>query len=435
MRSTFLFYDIETTGLNKAFDQVLQFAAIRTDQMLNELERHEFFVQLNADVIPSPKAMITHHLSLKDIAKGHNEYDAIKKIHAMMNQPGTISVGYNTLGFDDEFLRFSFYRNLLSPYTHQFANGCGRMDIYPMAVMYYLFKNEMLKWPSNFKLENINALNQLVSGRAHHAMVDVEATLALAKIFFDDRIMWNHVTGYFNKRKDEERITALKTGLAIDGIFGADKNYQSPVLYLGNHLHYKNQSIWLRLDQEDFSTLTPESRYVVRKKCGEPSFIIPIKPKYVSVEKQKLVDANLEWLSAHPAELKAISHYHLHFQYPTYPSVDVEASLYLNGFMTTPEQHFCQQFHAKSVEDKIPLVEKFQASPLKILATRILGRHFSKNTFFDEYMQKVNPLDEENALIDYRGQKRLTPKAALAEISRMNSEETLTDEQRVLLRE
>ena len=39
--ATYLFYDLETTGLNPCFDQVLQFAAIRTDLSLNEIERHE----------------------------------------------------------------------------------------------------------------------------------------------------------------------------------------------------------------------------------------------------------------------------------------------------------------------------------------------------------------------------------------------------------
>ena len=38
MAETYLFYDIETTGLNRAFDQVLEFAAIRTDCDLNELD-------------------------------------------------------------------------------------------------------------------------------------------------------------------------------------------------------------------------------------------------------------------------------------------------------------------------------------------------------------------------------------------------------------
>ena len=56
MTASYLFYDIETTGLNKAFDQVLQFAAIRTDPELNEIERHDIKVNLRPDVIPSPLA-------------------------------------------------------------------------------------------------------------------------------------------------------------------------------------------------------------------------------------------------------------------------------------------------------------------------------------------------------------------------------------------
>ena len=44
MKKTYLFYDIETTGLNKAFDQVLQFAAIRTDRQLNEIERYTLLI-------------------------------------------------------------------------------------------------------------------------------------------------------------------------------------------------------------------------------------------------------------------------------------------------------------------------------------------------------------------------------------------------------
>ena len=127
---TYLFYDTETSGLNQCFDQILQFAAIRTDMQLNELERHHFFIQLNSDVIPSPQALITHQIPLDQLLHGEKEIIAIKKIHELVNTPNTISVGYNSLEFDDEFLRFSFYRNLLPPYTHQYANNCGRMDIY-----------------------------------------------------------------------------------------------------------------------------------------------------------------------------------------------------------------------------------------------------------------------------------------------------------------
>src|SRR5579862_4646259 len=98
---TYLFYDIETTGLNKAFDQVLHFAGIRTDLELKELKRYEVKIKLNPDIIPAPSALITHHMGLQDISTGTNEFAAITQIHQWLNQPGTISLGYNTLGFDD----------------------------------------------------------------------------------------------------------------------------------------------------------------------------------------------------------------------------------------------------------------------------------------------------------------------------------------------
>ncbi|MGD9054816.1 MAG: exonuclease domain-containing protein, partial [Desulfobacterales bacterium] len=74
MNKTYLFYDIETTGLNKAFDQVLQFAAIRTDRQLNEIKRFTVKIQLRPDVIPSPGAVMTNRISLKDLVTGLNEY-------------------------------------------------------------------------------------------------------------------------------------------------------------------------------------------------------------------------------------------------------------------------------------------------------------------------------------------------------------------------
>ena len=117
MTSSYLFYDIETTGLNKAFDQVLSFAAIRTDPGLNAIERHTITVKLRPDVIPSPGAILTNRIPVSDLSKGLCEFEATEQIHQLMNQAGTISLGYNTLGFDDEFLRFSFHRNLMPPYT------------------------------------------------------------------------------------------------------------------------------------------------------------------------------------------------------------------------------------------------------------------------------------------------------------------------------
>jgi len=74
MATTFLFYDIETTGLNRAFDQVLQFAAIRTDRRLNEIDRHNIKVKLRPDVVPSPAAILTNRISISAFSSGLCEY-------------------------------------------------------------------------------------------------------------------------------------------------------------------------------------------------------------------------------------------------------------------------------------------------------------------------------------------------------------------------
>ena len=45
----YVFYDLETTGMNPAFDQILQFAAVKTDLDLNEIERivKSYFYSVN----------------------------------------------------------------------------------------------------------------------------------------------------------------------------------------------------------------------------------------------------------------------------------------------------------------------------------------------------------------------------------------------------
>jgi exodeoxyribonuclease-1 len=443
MTQTYLFYDIETTGLNKSFDQVLQFAAIRTDLSLNELERHEIKIKLNPDMIPAPRALITHHIGIAESLEGVSEYQGITAIHQILNEPGTISVGYNTLGFDDEFLRFSFYRNLLTPYTHQYANRCGRLDLYPLTILYYLYKNDILQWPTidakiTLKLESINAANQFIAGRSHHAMVDVEVTLALARQFFEVRDMWEYALGYFVKNTDQERIQQLQNdfqspaghhceGLMLYGKLGVNASYQAQVLQLGVSKPYKNQSLWLRLDTPNLTGSTSETiienAWVIRKKWGEPGIILPLKERFLAhlnQERQAHSHHNKEWLKENPALLKQLIDYHCAFTYPLIPNTDIEASLYINGFWSEDENAFCRRFHRVSPKEKANLAETTKNTRLKDLAIRLLGRNYPEiltetlQQEFNNHMYRATI--EDDAIIDFKGGKRLTRKAALADI-------------------
>ena len=67
MVMTYVFYDAETTGTETTFDQILQFAALRTDDDLNELERFNIRCRLLPHIIPSPIALHVTHVTLSTI--------------------------------------------------------------------------------------------------------------------------------------------------------------------------------------------------------------------------------------------------------------------------------------------------------------------------------------------------------------------------------
>jgi exodeoxyribonuclease-1 len=447
INATYLFYDIETTGLSKCFDQILQFAAIRTDLEFNELEQHEFQIKLNQDIIPAPEALITHRIPFDELQHGESEIDALMKIHQLMNTPGTISLGYNTLGYDDEFLRFSFYRNLLAPYTHQYANQCGRMDIYPITVLYYLFKPELLHWPIingkiSLKLANLIAENSLTTGKAHNALVDVKATLALAKKLREIPAMWDFSRAYFDKETDLSRLAKLSgEALLIQGKIGAQDNYIAPVLSLGQHYHYKNQTLWLRLDQVALASTThntiAENTYVFRKKLGENPLLLPIHDRYlekISQERQALARDNKKWLHDNPAILKEIQEYHRNFVFPIVPDIDIDAALYQIGFPSREEEALFLTFHQATPENKTKIAEKFPSKKRQALAYRILGRFYTEH-MNHEGMVYFQDYQNQETLIDYRSEKKLSAKMAQEKIDELLSSASLDAEQIKILKD
>jgi len=462
MPRSYLFYDIETTGLNEAFDQVLEFAAIRTDQQLNELERHSISVNLRPDVIPSPRAILTNRIAVSDLARGICEYEATVKIHQLMNQPGTISAGYNTLGFDDEFLRFSFHRNLLPPYTHQFKNGCRRMDLFPMAVLYWLYKRDVITWPEiegkpSLKLEHIGAANRMTSGQAHEAMVDVAMTVELARRFFRKKKMWQYLEGYFDKETDAHRMrelpVAFESGagshhqaLMVSAEFGSSQHYQVPVISIGTSLPYPNQTLWLRMDLPQLrrtgADTIAETSWIIRKRSGEPGLLLPPQNRYwkrIGRKRRVEFEKNSAWLQENPDLFQQIITYYREFSYPFIPNLDPDASLYQTGFYSRADEKLCRMFHRAAKNQKPAILDQFTNPVPRVLAERILFRNNPENhrdaldPRLQSYMQRVNPLAEEDALIDYRGERRNTPSGALTEIRHLVQSGDLDDQQLQLL--
>ena len=190
MGNSFYWYDLETSGTEPKWDRVVQFAGMRTDQDLNPIgDEYCTYVQLADDVLPSPDASLVTGISPQLAErKGISETQAWLNIEKLFMQPGTCVVGYNSLRFDDEFVRYGFYRHLLDPYAREWQQGNSRWDIIDLVRATGALRREGVNWPVDeeglpvYKLEVLTKANGIDHGHAHDALSDVHATIALAKL-------------------------------------------------------------------------------------------------------------------------------------------------------------------------------------------------------------------------------------------------------------
>lgn len=188
--NTLYWHDYETFGIDPRYDRPAQFAGIRTDEDLNIIgEPLMIYCKQANDSLPHPQAcLITGITPQQANEKGVNEAEFIRQIQDEFAVPNTCGVGYNSLRFDDEFTRFTLYRNFYDAYAREWQNGNSRWDIIDMARLTRALRPEGINWPDredgtpSFRLEALTAANNIEHQGAHDALVDVYATIALAKL-------------------------------------------------------------------------------------------------------------------------------------------------------------------------------------------------------------------------------------------------------------
>jgi len=188
--NTLYWHDYETFGIDPRYDRPSQFAGIRTDEDLNIIgESLMIYCKQANDSLPHPEACLVTGITPQEVnEKGMPEAEFIKLIHDEFSQPNTCGVGYNSLRFDDEFTRFTLYRNFYDAYGREWQNGNSRWDIIDMARLTRALRPEGINWPDredgkpSFRLEALTAANGIEHQGAHDALVDVRATISLAKL-------------------------------------------------------------------------------------------------------------------------------------------------------------------------------------------------------------------------------------------------------------
>lgn len=189
-KQSYFFYDLETSGLDAKSQRIMQFAGVRTDMGLNPIgEPINVLVSLAEDVLPSPSAILVTGITPQQTTQdGYTEAEFLKLLHDQVLTPGTIITGFNSVRFDDEFMRYTLYRNFYDPYEWQWQDDRSRWDLLDVVRMTRALRPDGIEWPVDNegnptnRLELISAVNGLEHAKAHDALSDVYALIAVAKL-------------------------------------------------------------------------------------------------------------------------------------------------------------------------------------------------------------------------------------------------------------
>ncbi len=293
MAQTMLWYDLETFGIHPQRDRIAQFAAVRTDNRFQPVgEPTDIYCRTSPDYLPDPAACLVSRITPR-IAdeRGVTEREFAGKIHELMSEPGTCAAGYNSIRFDDEFVRALFYRNFFDPYRREYENGNSRWDIIDLARMARDLRPDGIVWPSAedgrpvFRLEALADANGLPHDNAHNALSDVRTTIALAKLLFEKQEKLFRYFFKLRKKEEARRLLNLQDPRPVvhtSDMFTSVHGCTSLVYPLSVHPEQPNQIIVcdLRSDPSGWIDAGPEEmrrRLFTKKEELEPETRIPLK--------------------------------------------------------------------------------------------------------------------------------------------------------------
>jgi exodeoxyribonuclease-1 len=384
---TYIFYDTETTGLNPAFDQILQFAAIVTDDAFNVLEEVNLRCRLQPHVLPSPGAMLITKVGPKAIqAAPHSSYEMVSSIRSFIEKwSPAVLIGFNSIGYDEKMLRQAFYQNLHPTYLTN-TNGNGRMDVMLLAHAVAEHRPDAIIIPLNdkgnpsFKLVHLVEANSLALDQAHDAQADTRATLALAK-HLKDRApeIWDalyacrsrKLVSEFLAREDIVLFTdrAFRKSTILAGfICVAPDNTATHAMF---DLSY-DPVAFLDIDIEQAQRLLKSNHRPIRiLKASNLPIVQPYRDDREADVDIVTARERMARIKAHPSFAGTIAQT-LAGQYADQePSQHIEEQIY-GGFPSRNDERLMEKFHQAPWPDRYGLAQGFEDARYREFAERIV---------------------------------------------------------------
>jgi exodeoxyribonuclease-1 len=307
---SFFWHDYETFGRVPRRDRPAQFAGIRTDAELNEIDAPVMhYCRPAPDYLPDPEScLLTGILPQHCLERGLREHEFAAAIEAQLARPGTIGVGYNTIRFDDEVTRFLFWRTLIDPYAREWQNDCGRWDLLDVVRCCWALRPEGIEWPTHedgrpsFKLEHLSAANGLLHESAHDALSDVRATIALARLIRQRQPrLWDFCLKLRRKDAVLAEIGVGRPFLHVSGMYGVERGSIAVVWPLAPHPTNKNEILVWDLAHDPAELFDLDAQQVRERLFTRsedlPEGVARLPIKSVHINKSPIVIGNLRTLT------------------------------------------------------------------------------------------------------------------------------------------
>jgi exodeoxyribonuclease I len=215
MSQTYFFYDLETTGLDPRNDRIMQFAGRRTTIDLEPVgEPYNILVKLNDDILPSPEALLVTGITPQSTQEeGISEAEFARLISEEICIKDTVTIGFNNIRFDDEFIRALLWRNFYDPYEWCWKDGRSRWDMLDVVRMTRALRPNGITWPvvgggkPTNRLELLTKENGIDHFKAHDALSDVDALIAVTKLIREKQPqLYNYLLSMRDKKKVQQLV-------------------------------------------------------------------------------------------------------------------------------------------------------------------------------------------------------------------------------------
>jgi exodeoxyribonuclease-1 len=421
MAQSFFFYDLETSGISPRDARIMQFAGQRTDMDMQPIgEPFNIMIKLTPDILPDPDAIMVTGITPQDTVRdGITEAEFIKIFQDEISTPGTIFLGYNTVRFDDEFMRCLLYRNFAHPYEWQFKDGRGKWDLLDLARMTRAIRPEGIEWPflpdgkPTVRLEYMTRVNNLDHQNAHDALSDVNASIAVAKLIKDKQPdLYNYLYNLREKRAVKVLVEGSQPFIYTSGKYSNDFLKTTVVSFVAKHPHKDCAVVFdLRQDPTEFLKMAPHelverwkwvkdresaparlpAKTVKYNRCPAISKIGAIKDPAVQESlgiDMEVIAANLKKLKSNPDFAKNIisALEMMDKQQQTQWVVDendVDCQLY-DGFLNDHDCRLLPVIRAAAPEELIGFADKVQDKRLKALLPLYKARNYPKSLSSEE---------------------------------------------------